>query len=86
MEAIGHRTREIFERFRVAFWVLAAGIIGMYLYGLFLGIYSPLELGLLSVVCLALLVLFTIHEVRLRIELHNNPREADHTDKERRGF
>ena len=34
--------REALERFRVFFWVLAAGILGMYLYGLFLGIYGPL--------------------------------------------
>jgi hypothetical protein len=78
--------REAFERFRVAFWVAAAAITGFYLYGLFLGIYAPLELGLLSFTCLTLLVLFTIHEVLLRRELRNHPREVDHADKERRGF
>jgi hypothetical protein len=78
--------KQAFERFRVAFWVGAAAIIGLYLYGLFVGIYSPLELGALSFACLALLVLFTIHEVRMRLELRAHPREVDHTDKERRGF
>jgi hypothetical protein len=78
--------RQAFERFRIVFWVASAGILGLYLYGLAWGAYSPLELGLLSVVCVALLVLFVFHEVRLRLELHNNPREVDHTDKERRGF
>ena len=43
-------------------------------------------LGLLSFVCIGLLVLFVFHEVRLRRELHKHPREVDHTDKERRGF
>ena len=78
--------RDAFERFRVAFWVVAAAIVGMYLYGLFLGIYSPFELGLLSFACLTLLVLFTVHEVMLRRDLRTHPREVDHTDKERRGF
>jgi hypothetical protein len=79
-------TREWFERFRVAFWVSAAGLLGLYLYGLVWGAYGPLELGLLSVICVTLLVLFIYHEVRLRVELHRHPREVDHTDKERRGF
>ncbi|HEU4980303.1 MAG TPA: hypothetical protein VFT14_03735 [Solirubrobacterales bacterium] len=30
------------------FWVLTAGILGMYVYGLFLDIFGPLELGALS--------------------------------------
>ncbi len=78
---------DLFARFRVAFWALAAGIIGLYLFGLFLGIYGPLELGLLSIVCLVLLVMFAIHEVRLRRELRANPpRELDHSDRERRGW
>ena len=79
-------SRATFERFRVLFWVVAAAVIGFYLYGLFLGIYGPFELGLLSFISLALLVLFTIHEMRLRRELRHHPREVDHTDKERRGF
>jgi hypothetical protein len=78
--------RQAFARFRVAFWVASAGILGLYLYGLAWGAYSPLELGVLSVVCVALLVLFVFHEVRLRLEIHRHPREVDHTDKERRGF
>ena len=78
---------ELFARFRVAFWALAAGILGLYLYGLFLGIYGPLELGLLSFVCLGLLVLFVVHEVRLRRERRKfPPHEFDHTDRERRGW
>jgi hypothetical protein len=79
-------TRAAFERFRVAFWVGSAGLIGLYLYGLIWQAYTPLQLGALSVVCLVLLALFIFHEVRMRIELHRNPREVDHTDKERRGF
>ncbi len=78
--------RETFEKFRVGFWVLAAGIVGLYLYGLVWRAYSPLQLGLLSVICLTLLGLFVAHELMLRRELHRNPREVDHTDKERRGF
>jgi len=78
--------RATFERFRVAFWVFAAGIVGLYLYGLIWGAYTPLQLGALSVGCLALLALFIFHEIRMRIELHRHPREVDHTDRERRGF
>ena len=78
--------RETFERFRVVFWVGSAGLLGLYLYGLVWGAYSALQLGALSVVCLILLVLFVVHEIRLRLELHRHPREVDHTDKERRGF
>ena len=78
--------RETFARFRVAFWVLAAGVVGLYLYGLVWQAYTPLQLGALSVGCLVLLVLFIYHEIRMRIELHRHPREVDHTDKERRGF
>ena len=78
--------RATFEKFRVAFWVAAAGVVGLYLYGLVWQAYGPLELGLLSVICLTLLALFVAHEVMLRRELRNHPREVDHTDKERRGF
>jgi hypothetical protein len=79
--------REAFEKFRVVFWALTAGVLGLYLFGLFLGIYSPLQLGALSIVCLVLLVMFAIHEVRLRRELRANPpRELDHSDRERRGW
>jgi hypothetical protein len=79
--------REQFEKLRVVFWALAAGVVGLYLYGLFLGIYSPLQLGVLSIVCLALLVLFAIHEFRLRQERKAHPpHEFDHADRERRGW
>ena len=66
--------------------MLTAGILGMYFYGLFLGIYGPLELGALSFICLGLLVLFSIHEILLRRELREHPRDASRGDKERRGF
>jgi hypothetical protein len=78
--------RQAFAKFRVGFWVFSAGIICLYLYGLFFQAYSPLELGVISVICLTLLGLFAVHEVLLRRELQKHPREADHTDKERRGF
>jgi hypothetical protein len=77
---------EAFAKFRVGFWVFSAGIIGLYIYGLVWGAYTPLQLGVLSVICLTLLALFVFHEIRLRMELHKHPREVDHTDKERRGF
>lgn len=78
---------EAFEKLRVVFWALTAGVVGLYLYGLFLGIYSPLQLGLLSIVCLVLLVLFAIHELRLRQQRKKfPPHEFDHTDRERRGW
>lgn len=80
-----------FERFRLLLWALAAAVIGFYVYGLVLGLYSPLELGLLSVVSLALIVLFTIHELRLRRELregkfHDEYAHEGHDARERRGF
>jgi hypothetical protein len=82
-----HPVSELFARFRVAFWALAAGVIGLYLYGLFTGVYSPLQLGTLSFVCLGLIVLFAIHEVRLRREMRRHPPHTyDHTDRERRGW
>ena len=55
--------RQTFATFRVAFWVFSAGIICLYLYGLFFQAYTPLQLGLLSFVCIGLLVLFVFHEV-----------------------
>jgi len=79
-------TRHAFEKFRVAFWVASAGLIGLYIYGLVWGAYGALQLGVLSFVCLALLALFVFHEIRLRVDLRRHPREVDHTDKERRGF
>jgi membrane protein implicated in regulation of membrane protease activity len=80
-----------FEKFRLLLWGLAAGVVGLYLYGLFLGLYSPLQLGLLSAVCLALIILFGIHELRLRRELragtyHDEYASETHAAKERRGF
>jgi hypothetical protein len=80
-----------FERFRLLLWGLAAAVIGLYIYGLILGVYGPLELGLLSVVCLALIVLFTIHELRLRRELrkgkfHDEYAREGHDARERRGY
>jgi len=72
-------------------WALAAAVIGFYVYGLLLGLYGPLELGLLSVVSLSLIVLFTIHELRLRRELregkyHDEYAQEGHDARERRGF
>ena len=80
-----------FERFRLLLWTLAAAVIGFYIYGLFLGLYGPLELGLLSVLSLFLIVLFTIHELRLRRELrkgkfHDEYASESHEARERRGF
>ena len=80
-----------FEKFRLFLWGLAGIVIGLYLYGLLLGLYGPLELGLLSFVCLALIVLFGIHELRLRRELragtyHDEYASETHAAKERRGF
>ena len=78
---------ELFARFRVAFWALTAGVIALYLYGLFAGVYSPLQLGALSFVCLALMLLFVIHEIRLRREMRRHPPHTyDHADRERRGW
>jgi hypothetical protein len=79
-------TRAAFARFRVFFWVLTAGIVGMYVYGLALGIYAPLELGLLSFLCLGLLVGFSVHEILLHREQQANPQRTDRADKERRGW
>jgi TRAP-type C4-dicarboxylate transport system permease large subunit len=95
--AVGRARKEsvtaasFFEWFRLLLWALAAAVIGFYIYGLVLGIYSPLELGLLSVVSLSLIVLFTIHEVRLRRELregkyHDEYAREGHDARERRGF
>lgn len=80
-----------FERFRLLLWALAAAVIGFYIYGLLLGLYGPLELGLLSAVSLALIVLITIHELRLRRELragrhHDEYAREGHDARERRGF
>ena len=80
-----------FERFRLLLWALAAAVIGFYIYGLILGLYGPLELGLLSVVSLSLIVLFTIHELRLRRELregkyHDEYAREGHDARERRGY
>lgn len=80
-----------FEKFRLLLWGLAGIVIGLYLYGLILGLYAPLELGLLSAVCLALIVLFAIHELRLRRELragthHDEYASETHAARERRGF
>ena len=80
-----------FERFRLLLWALAAAVIGFYIYGLILGLYGPLELGLLSVVSLALIVLLTIHELRLRRELrkgkyHDEYAREGHDARERRGY
>lgn len=83
----GERWWQMLERLRVLFWALTAGVVGLYLYGLFLGIYSPLQLGALSIVCLVLLAGFAVHEVRLRRERQRHPpHELDHSDRERRGW
>jgi hypothetical protein len=77
----------LFARFRVVFWALTAGVIGLYLYGLVTRVYNPLQLGALSFLCLGLIVLFAIHEVRLRRELNRHPPHPyDHADRERRGW
>ena len=78
---------DLFAKFRLAFWALVAAVIALYAIGLFLGIYSPLQLGLLSFLCLGLVVLFTFHELALRRELKAHPDPgADHTNRERRGW
>lgn len=80
-----------FAKFRLFLWGLAGGVVGLYFYGLFLGIYAPLELGLLSFACLVLFVLFGIHEWRLRRDMqtkegHIAHAREQHAAKERRGF
>lgn len=78
---------ETFAKFRLAFWALVAAVIALYGIGLFLGIYSPLQLGLLSFFCLGLIVLFTFHELALRREMKAHPdQSADHENRERRGW
>jgi hypothetical protein len=69
------------ERFRLLLWALAAAVIGFYIYGLILGLY----------VSLALIVLFTIRELRLRPELregksHDEYAREGHDARERRGY
>jgi hypothetical protein len=82
------RSVEVFGRFRVAFWAFSAGLVGLYVYGLVWRAYSPLELGggVLSIICLTLLVLFIFHEVHLRREMRLHRHDTDHSDRERRGF
>ena len=88
MSPFRSRALELFGRFRVAFWAFSAGLVGLYVYGLIWGAYSPLALGggALSILCLTLLVLFSIHEVHMRREMRKYRHEADHSDRERRGF
>lgn len=88
MSAVWSRSVELFGRFRVAFWAFSAGLVGLYLYGLIWGAYSPLDLGggVLSIVCITLLVLFAIHEVHMRREMRRHRHDMDHSDRERRGF
>ena len=88
MSPFRSRSVELFGRFRVAFWAFSAGIVGLYVYGLVWGAYSPLDLGggILSFICLTLLVLFIIHEVLLRREMRLHRHDMDHSDRERRGF
>jgi hypothetical protein len=77
------------ERFRLLLWALAAAVIGFYIYGLILGLYGPLELGLLSVVSLALIVLFTIRELRPELregKSHDEYAREGHDARERRGY
>jgi hypothetical protein len=85
------RLASFFERFRLLLWALAGAVIGFYLYGLILGLYGPLELGLLSALSLSLIVLVAIHEVRLRRELragkyHDEYASEGHAARERRGY
>lgn len=80
-----------FTRFRVLLWGLAAGVIVLYVFGLVLGVYGPLELGVLSVICLVLIVLFAVHEIRLQraVREHGASEGTErerHADRERRGF
>lgn len=75
-----------FARLRVILWTLTGGVVALYLVGLFMGVYGPLELGAMSVLCIVLLVIFTVHEVRLRRALDRDRALLDHTDRERRGW
>lgn len=78
---------ELFAKFRVVFWALTAGVIGLYVYGLVTRVYSPLQLGTLSFICLGLIVLFAIHEVRVRRATRGHPPHVhDQADRERRGW
>jgi hypothetical protein len=88
MEERRSRALELFARFRIAFWAFSAGIVGLYLYGLAWGAYSPLALGggLLSIACLTLLALFTVHEVQVRRQRHEHRGELNRADRERRGW
>ena len=73
------------NRVRAVFWALSAGVVVLYVYGLVLGVYGPLQLGLLSAVCIVLLIGLAIHEARVRRALRAD-RHPDHKDRERRGW
>ena len=50
-------------------WLIALGYLGLYLYGLFLGVFSPGELIGFTLLAIAIAVAFAVHVVRYRWEM-----------------
>ncbi len=81
------------NRLKVAARLLAAAYLGFYVYGIILGVFSPVEIPLFTVVALVLsafLVIYSLRVARSYRARKNDPNDEMmrelHALKERRGF
>jgi membrane protein implicated in regulation of membrane protease activity len=84
-EKIGHTLSVIGP----GFWALCGGIIGLYLFGLVMGVFAPGELLGWTILVVVLAVLLAMHLRRERRALEAREPETMHalaSARERRGF
>ncbi len=80
------------DRLSLVFLTLALGAIGLYVFGLVLGVFAPADLWFFGIAVAILAALIAVHSVRLRRRLRHPGPEHDelmrdmHQLRERRGF
>jgi hypothetical protein len=77
-------------RVLVAFWLLALGYLGFYVFGLVMGLFSPIEMLGFTIAAAVIAVSFTVHAIRvshaIRDHADDEMMRGIHQYRERRGF
>ena len=79
------------SRFGLLFVVAGLGYLGFYVYGVVLGVFSPVELIGFTLLALVFTGLFVVHIMRVRRAMRTPEQRAEimreaHVYRERRGF
>lgn len=78
------------SRLTIVFWLLALGYLGLYVYGLVMGVFSPGEMVGFTVVAVVIAVLYAVRVIRVRRAMrdhnHDELMKGVHHSRETMGF